>query len=70
MTHFISQQRVGGLSVSLISAAGAANSHSASGERFQSEAAAAAFEGRTTFSSPIVVREPPPSNSNFTDCFH
>lgn len=50
LTRFISQQRVGGLSVSLISAAGAANSHRAPGERFQSEAAAAAeFESRTTF---------------------
>lgn len=35
LTHFISQQRVGGLSVSLISAAGAANSHSASGKNLK-----------------------------------
>lgn len=35
LTHFISQQRVGGLSVSLISAAGAANSRSASGKNLE-----------------------------------
>lgn len=35
LTHFISQQRVGGLSVSLISATGAANSRSASGKNLK-----------------------------------
>lgn len=54
LTHFISQQRVGGLSVSLIWAAGAANSRSASGKNLKGRRKWCFKGGRLTLGTSTV----------------